>query len=88
MCRFFVSYNKILPLALKKIIVLNFMVISTWLLLVDLYRDANFYGMRNCASQMCCVFSFGAGLLGSLAYVRMLGNTVDSMADGAKGLIK
>lgn len=29
MCRFFVSYNKILPLALKKIIVLNFMVIST-----------------------------------------------------------
>ncbi|KAJ7948439.1 ATP synthase protein I -related [Quillaja saponaria] len=32
--------------------------------------------------------SFGAGLLGSLAYIRMLGNTVDSMADGAKGLVK
>ncbi|KAF3791815.1 ATP synthase protein I [Nymphaea thermarum] len=32
--------------------------------------------------------SFGAGLLGSLAYIRMLGNSVDSMADGAKGLIK
>lgn len=34
------------------------------------------------------LYSFGAGLLGSLAYMRMLGNTVDSMADGAKGLIK
>lgn len=33
-------------------------------------------------------FSYGAGLLGSLAYMRMLGNTVDSMADGAKGLVK
>ncbi|KAJ0112532.1 hypothetical protein Patl1_02423 [Pistacia atlantica] len=32
--------------------------------------------------------SFGAGLLGSLVYIRMLGSTVDSMADGAKGLIK
>uniref|UniRef100_A0A1D1Y2L2 ATP synthase protein I n=1 Tax=Anthurium amnicola TaxID=1678845 RepID=A0A1D1Y2L2_9ARAE len=32
--------------------------------------------------------SFGAGLFGSLAYIRMLGNTVDSMADGAKGLVK
>ncbi|KAF8413748.1 hypothetical protein HHK36_001741 [Tetracentron sinense] len=32
--------------------------------------------------------SFGAGFLGSLAYIRMLGNSVDSMADGAKGLIK
>ncbi|KAL2483427.1 ATP synthase protein I related [Forsythia ovata] len=32
--------------------------------------------------------SYGAGLLGSLAYIRMLGNTVDSMADGAKGLVK
>ncbi|XP_027172420.1 protein CONSERVED ONLY IN THE GREEN LINEAGE 160, chloroplastic [Coffea eugenioides] len=32
--------------------------------------------------------SYGAGLLGSLAYMRMLGKTVDSMADGAKGLIK
>ncbi|CAI9754919.1 unnamed protein product [Fraxinus pennsylvanica] len=32
--------------------------------------------------------SYGAGFLGSLAYMRMLGNTVDSMADGAKGLIK
>ncbi|CDP15934.1 unnamed protein product [Coffea canephora] len=31
---------------------------------------------------------YGAGLLGSLAYMRMLGKTVDSMADGAKGLIK
>lgn len=35
-----------------------------------------------------CIFSYGAGLLGSLAYMRMLGNSVDSMADGAKGLIK
>ncbi|XP_038681341.1 protein CONSERVED ONLY IN THE GREEN LINEAGE 160, chloroplastic isoform X2 [Tripterygium wilfordii] len=32
--------------------------------------------------------SFGVGLLGSLAYMRMLGNSVDSMADGAKGLVK
>ncbi|KAH7533190.1 protein CONSERVED ONLY IN THE GREEN LINEAGE 160, chloroplastic [Ziziphus jujuba] len=32
--------------------------------------------------------SFGAGLLGSLVYMRMLGSSVDSMADGAKGLIK
>ncbi|KAL6529463.1 hypothetical protein OROGR_015086 [Orobanche gracilis] len=31
--------------------------------------------------------SYGAGLLGSLAYLRMLGNSVDSLADGA-GLIK
>lgn len=35
-----------------------------------------------------CMFSYGAGLLGSLAYMRMLGNSVDSMADGARGLIK
>lgn len=33
-------------------------------------------------------FSFGAGLLGSLAYIRMLGNTIDSMANGAKGFVK
>ncbi|KAI3439896.1 uncharacterized protein J3R85_004319 [Psidium guajava] len=32
--------------------------------------------------------SFGAGFLGSLVYIRMLGSSVDSMADGAKGLIK
>ncbi|XP_074557082.1 protein CONSERVED ONLY IN THE GREEN LINEAGE 160, chloroplastic isoform X1 [Curcuma longa] len=32
--------------------------------------------------------SFGAGLIGSLAYIRMLGNTVDSMANGAKGIMK
>ncbi|KAI3457137.1 hypothetical protein Pfo_013800 [Paulownia fortunei] len=32
--------------------------------------------------------SYSAGLLGSLAYMRMLGNSVDSMADGAKGLVK
>ncbi|XP_056171532.1 protein CONSERVED ONLY IN THE GREEN LINEAGE 160, chloroplastic-like isoform X4 [Syzygium oleosum] len=32
--------------------------------------------------------SFGVGLLGSLIYVRMLGKSIDSMADGAKGLIK
>ncbi|XP_051152215.1 protein CONSERVED ONLY IN THE GREEN LINEAGE 160, chloroplastic [Andrographis paniculata] len=32
--------------------------------------------------------SYGFGLLGSLAYMRMLGNTVDSMADGARGLVK
>lgn len=36
----------------------------------------------------CSFFSFGAGLLGSLIYIRMLGNTVDSMADGARGLVK
>lgn len=34
------------------------------------------------------VFSFGAGLIGSLVYMRMLGSSVDSMVDGAKGLIK
>ncbi|XP_072995309.1 protein CONSERVED ONLY IN THE GREEN LINEAGE 160, chloroplastic [Typha latifolia] len=32
--------------------------------------------------------SFGAGLIGSLIYIRMLSNTIDSMADGAKGLVK
>ncbi|KAH9791316.1 protein CONSERVED ONLY IN THE GREEN LINEAGE 160 [Citrus sinensis] len=32
--------------------------------------------------------SFAAGLLGSLVYIRMLGSTVDSMAAGAKGLMK
>ncbi|KDP36291.1 hypothetical protein JCGZ_09798 [Jatropha curcas] len=32
--------------------------------------------------------SFGTGLVGSLMYIRMLGSSVDSMADGAKGLIK
>ncbi|XP_008448233.2 protein CONSERVED ONLY IN THE GREEN LINEAGE 160, chloroplastic isoform X1 [Cucumis melo] len=32
--------------------------------------------------------SFGAGLIGSLVYIRMLGNSVDSLADGAKGLVK
>ncbi|KAK4487057.1 hypothetical protein RD792_006372 [Penstemon davidsonii] len=32
--------------------------------------------------------SYGAGLLGALAYMRMLGNSVDAMADGARGLIK
>lgn len=33
-------------------------------------------------------FSYGAGLVGSLVYMRMLGNTIDSMADGARGLVK
>ncbi|KAL8130063.1 hypothetical protein V2J09_019218 [Rumex salicifolius] len=32
--------------------------------------------------------SFGAGLIGSLVYIRMLGNTVDSMANASGGLIK
>ncbi|KAG2712519.1 hypothetical protein I3760_04G130600 [Carya illinoinensis] len=32
--------------------------------------------------------SFGAGFIGSLVYIRMLGSSVDSMADGAKGVIK
>ncbi|XP_043701519.1 protein CONSERVED ONLY IN THE GREEN LINEAGE 160, chloroplastic isoform X2 [Telopea speciosissima] len=32
--------------------------------------------------------SFSAGLLGSLVYIRMLGSSIDSMADGAKGVIK
>nr|CAD1834369.1 unnamed protein product [Ananas comosus var. bracteatus] len=32
--------------------------------------------------------SFGVGLVGSLVYMRMLGNSIDSMADGAKGLVK
>uniref|UniRef100_A0A1J3JGH5 ATP synthase protein I n=1 Tax=Noccaea caerulescens TaxID=107243 RepID=A0A1J3JGH5_NOCCA len=32
--------------------------------------------------------SFGAGLMGSLVYMRMLGNTVDAMADGARGVMK
>ncbi|XP_020098935.1 uncharacterized protein LOC109717510 isoform X2 [Ananas comosus] len=34
------------------------------------------------------VSAFGAGLVGSLVYMRMLGNSIDSMADGAKGLVK
>ena len=33
--------------------------------------------------------SFGAGFLGSLAYIRMLGSSVDSLrTDGAKGFVK
>ncbi|CAI0555146.1 unnamed protein product [Linum tenue] len=32
--------------------------------------------------------SFGVGLMGSFIYMRMLGNSVDSMADGAKGFVK
>ncbi|KAL7000558.1 hypothetical protein U1Q18_001709 [Sarracenia purpurea var. burkii] len=32
--------------------------------------------------------SYGVGFLGSLVYMRMLGSSVDSMADGAKGLVK
>ncbi|KAG8386808.1 hypothetical protein BUALT_Bualt03G0187300 [Buddleja alternifolia] len=32
--------------------------------------------------------SYGAGLLGSLAYMRMLGNSIDGLADGARGVIK
>ncbi|KAL7129031.1 hypothetical protein ABFS83_13G035900 [Erythranthe nasuta] len=32
--------------------------------------------------------SYCAGLAGSLAYMRMLGNSIDSMADGARGIIK
>ncbi|KAK4784115.1 hypothetical protein SAY86_018483 [Trapa natans] len=32
--------------------------------------------------------NFGDGLLGSLMCIHMLGSSVDSMADGAKGLIK
>ncbi|KAK2972158.1 hypothetical protein RJ640_018226 [Escallonia rubra] len=32
--------------------------------------------------------SYGVGFLGSLAYMRMLGNSIDAMADGARGLIK
>ncbi|KAF5203060.1 hypothetical protein FRX31_007357 [Thalictrum thalictroides] len=32
--------------------------------------------------------SFGAGFIGSLVYIRMLGNSVDGMADGARGLLK
>uniref|UniRef100_UPI003BB7A440 hypothetical protein n=1 Tax=Pleomorphochaeta sp. DL1XJH-081 TaxID=3409690 RepID=UPI003BB7A440 len=33
--------------------------------------------------------SYAAGLLGSLAYMRMLGNSIDSMgAGGARGVIK
>ncbi|XVF14585.1 hypothetical protein REPUB_Repub09cG0073700 [Reevesia pubescens] len=32
--------------------------------------------------------SFGAGLLGSLGYMRMLGSSVDSLAEGAKGVMK
>ncbi|XP_006294392.2 uncharacterized protein LOC17890048 [Capsella rubella] len=32
--------------------------------------------------------SFGAGLMGSLVYMRMLGNSVDAMADGARGVFK
>ncbi|KAI3732102.1 hypothetical protein L1987_63299 [Smallanthus sonchifolius] len=32
--------------------------------------------------------SYGAGLVGSLVYMRMLGNSIDGMADGARGVIK
>lgn len=40
----------------------------------------------------CCIFhscSYSAGLVGSLMYMRMLGNSVDSMqSDGPRALIK
>nr|XP_043634407.1 protein CONSERVED ONLY IN THE GREEN LINEAGE 160, chloroplastic isoform X2 [Erigeron canadensis] len=32
--------------------------------------------------------SYGVGLIGSLVYMRMLGNSMDGMADGARGVIK
>ncbi|KAF9600840.1 hypothetical protein IFM89_013075 [Coptis chinensis] len=32
--------------------------------------------------------SFGAGFIGSLVYIRMLRNNVDSMAGGARGILK
>ncbi|KAG1367919.1 Protein CONSERVED ONLY IN THE GREEN LINEAGE, chloroplastic [Cocos nucifera] len=32
--------------------------------------------------------SYGAGLLGSLVYIRLLGNSVDSMAAGTKAMVK
>ncbi|XP_076937448.1 protein CONSERVED ONLY IN THE GREEN LINEAGE 160, chloroplastic-like [Bidens hawaiensis] len=32
--------------------------------------------------------SYGAGLVGSLIYMRMLGNSIDGMAGGARGVIK
>ncbi|KAL8249239.1 hypothetical protein R6Q59_006107 [Mikania micrantha] len=32
--------------------------------------------------------SYGVGLVGSLVYMRMLGNSIDGMADGARGVIK
>ncbi|KAM1017449.1 hypothetical protein ACFX13_047764 [Malus domestica] len=32
--------------------------------------------------------SYSVGLLGSIVYMRMLGSSVDSMADGARGLLK
>lgn len=32
--------------------------------------------------------SYGVGFLGSLAYMRMLGNSIDSMAGGARGVLK
>lgn len=34
------------------------------------------------------VISYGVGLVGSFVYIRMLGSSVDSLADGAKGLVK
>ncbi|KAJ4846103.1 hypothetical protein Tsubulata_015353 [Turnera subulata] len=32
--------------------------------------------------------SFGAGLIGSLVYLRMLGTSVDALGDGARGVVK
>ncbi|KAK9065300.1 hypothetical protein SSX86_016683 [Deinandra increscens subsp. villosa] len=32
--------------------------------------------------------SYGVGFVGSLVYMRMLGNSIDGMADGARGVIK
>ncbi|KAL7586971.1 hypothetical protein Lser_V15G40723 [Lactuca serriola] len=32
--------------------------------------------------------SYGAGFVGSLVYMRMLGNSIDGMADGARGVLK
>lgn len=43
--------------------------------------------MLDCSS-ISYAFSYGVGLLGSVAYMRMLGSSVDSMADGARGLLK
>lgn len=43
------------------------------------------YGVGLLIHLFSYAFSYGVGLLGSVAYMRMLGSSVDSMADGARG---
>lgn len=60
---------------------------------VDAYKWKGDKLLKISAAQSKCyfliVYSYGAGLLGSLAYMRMLGNSVDAIkTEGPRRLIK